>query len=375
MKRLSSHFQIRRRYMRSVNLERDTELGDSLEGYVLTPRAVETFDRILQAYSTPNVTRAWTLTGVYGTGKSAFANFLAALFAPSTSQVRGNAERLLQEQATGATLAERVRTDVPQEGLVRAVVTARREPLSHTLIRAVGRGAEEFWSLRRGRKPKAVARMLDLRDRLLAGDQVSPADLPELTQEIARASGTGLVLIIDELGKLLEHAGQTGGAEDLFLLQQLAELPAAPGEAPVLVLGLLHQAFSEYGHLLSSSERAEWEKVQGRFEDVPFSESPDQLIRLMAEAIEADLPTKVRKQIRQDAQLWHDELAAATGQDYVAELLPADRINQIYPIHPVAALALPALCTRYGQHDRSLFTFLASNEPNALGHFLGKRSR
>jgi hypothetical protein len=178
MKRLSSHFQIRRRYMRSVNLERDTELGDSLEGYVLTPRAVETFDRILQAYSTPNVTRAWTLTGVYGTGKSAFANFLAALFAPSTSQVRGNAERLLQEQATGATLAERVRTDVPEEGLVRAVVTARREPLSHTLIRAVGRGAEEFWSLRRGRKPKAVARMLDLRDRLLAGDQVSPADLP-----------------------------------------------------------------------------------------------------------------------------------------------------------------------------------------------------
>jgi hypothetical protein len=370
MKRLSSHFQIRRRYMRSVNLERDTELADSLEGYVLTPRAVDTFDRVLQAFSTPNVTRAWTLTGVYGTGKSAFANFLAALFAPSSSQIRRNAERLLQEQATARELLERVRTGVPAEGLVRALVTARREPLSHTLIRGLGRGAEEFWSLRRGRKPEAVRRILELRRQLLAGEHVSSVELPELTQEIAQASGTGLVLIIDELGKLLEHAGRTSGAEDLFLLQQLAELPAGPDEAPVLVLGLLHQAFSEYGQLLSSAERAEWEKVQGRFEDVPFAESPDQLIRLMAEAIEANLPSPVNKQLRQDAELWHDELAAATTEDYLSELLPADRIRRLYPIHPVAALALPALCTRYGQHDRSLFTFLASNETHALGWFL-----
>lgn len=370
MKRLSSHFRIRRRYMRSVNLERDTDLADSLEGYVLTPRAVETFDRVLKAYATPNVTRAWTLTGVYGTGKSAFANFLAALFAPGSSEIRNNAARLLRDQPGAEEIHSRLENDVPMEGLVRAIVTARREPLSHTVVRALARGAEEFWSSRRGRRPKAVEEIFALRDRVADGDSPDLVGLAELTQEIAHASGTGLILIIDELGKLLEHAGRTGGADDLFLLQQLAELPAGPDEAPVLVLGLLHQAFSEYGHLLSSAERAEWEKVQGRFEDVPFAESPDQLIRLMAEAIEAHLPVEAAKEVDQDSSIWHERLAKATGRDYLTDLLPPARIRQVYPIHPVAALALPSLCTRYGQHDRSLFTFLASSEPNALGRFL-----
>lgn len=372
MKRLSSHFRIRRRYMRSVNLERDTDLAESLEGYVLTPRAVETFGRVLQAYGTPNVTRAWTLTGVYGTGKSAFANFLAALFAPSSSEIRKNAARLLQAQPGAETINKQLETDVPADGLVRAIITARREPLTHTVLRAIARGADEFWSTRRGRKPKVLQEISGLQDQLAEGEAPHLANLPDLAQEVARASGTGLILIVDELGKLLEHAGRTGGADDLFLLQQLAELPAGPGEAPVLVLGLLHQAFSEYGHLLSSAERAEWEKVQGRFEDVPFAESPDQLIRLMAEAIEADLPTKVAEKIEEDASAWHDRLAEATGRDYLSEILPPERIRQIYPIHPVAALVLPSLCTRYGQHDRSLFTFLASTEPNALGRFLAE---
>ena len=303
MKRLSSHFRIRRRYMRSVNLERDMELADSLEGYVLTPRAVETFGRVLEAYATPNITRAWTLTGVYGTGKSAFANFLAALFAPGSSEIRKSAARLLQAQAGAESINKQLEKDVPADGLVPAIVTARREPLTHTVLRGLARGAEEFWSTRRGRKPKAVDEILRFRDQLAEGTPPDLTKMPELAQQVARASGTGLILIIDELGKLLEHAGRTGGADDLFLLQQLAELPAGPAEAPVLVLGLLHQAFSEYGHFLSSAERAEWEKVQGRFEDVPFAESPDQLIRLMAEAIEAELPPKAAQQVRRRLDL------------------------------------------------------------------------
>jgi hypothetical protein len=370
MKRLSSHFKIRQRYMRSVNLERDAEVPDCIEGYVPTPRAVDTFDRVLRAYASANVTRAWTLTGVYGTGKSAFANFLASSFGPEANGNRKNAARLLTKQARATDVARRLKKEIPTDGLVRATITARREPLSHTVLRALARGADEFWSSRRGRKPKAVQRVSQLRNRLAESEELALAELPELAQEIARASGTGLLIIIDELGKLLEHAGRTGGAEDLFLLQQLAELPAGSDDPPVLVLGLLHQSFSEYGHLLSSAERAEWEKVQGRFEDIPFAESPDQLIRLIAEAIEADLPKNVAKQVADDSVQWHERLADATGRDYLSELLPPERIRQTYPIHPVAVLALPLLCTRYGQHDRSLFTFLASNEANALGRFL-----
>lgn len=47
--------------------------------------------------------------------------------------------------------------------------------------------------------------------------------------------------------------------------------------------------------------------------------------------------------------------------DISPELLAA-----AYPLHPITALVLPILCTRYAQNDRSLFTFLTSSEPYAL---------
>src|SRR5262249_46062217 len=43
-----------------------------------------------------------------------------------------------------------------------------------------------------------------------------------------------------------------------------------------------------------------------------------------------------------------------------------------FPLHPVTALALPQLCIRYAQNDRSLFTFLTSAEPHSLQTYLKK---
>lgn len=78
--RLSEMIYVNRRYNRSINLERDIGDPDSLEGYIPTERAVSALHRILRDVGTQRKrARAWTLTGVYGTGKSAFAHFLTAL--------------------------------------------------------------------------------------------------------------------------------------------------------------------------------------------------------------------------------------------------------------------------------------------------------
>lgn len=369
MIRLADHFRVRRRYMRSVNLERDGDLASSLEGYILTERALDVLDRIVGSYAAPSTSRAWTLTGVYGTGKSAFANFLSAVFGPRNSAPRDYALKILRAGHMPE-LSRRIGHAVPPEGLVRAIAVARREPLTHAVIRALARGTERFWSKRSGPKPTAVHRVLALRDALRESGKAEVTDLPELVREIAETSGTGVLLIIDELGKLLEHASHSACADDLFLLQQLAELPAGPGEQPVLVVGLLHQAFSEYGHVLSATERAEWEKVQGRFEDIPFAESAGQMLRLIADAIEASPPQAVARSLARSATLWNNRLTRRLSHPYVGEVMSPARIASVYPLHPVTALVLPSLCTRYGQNDRSLFTFLAGTTPHALSAFL-----
>jgi hypothetical protein len=198
-------------------------------------------------------------------------------------------------------------------------------------------------------------------------------DVAQLVRDVACATQTGLLLIVDELGKVLEFAAQSGGAADLYLLQEIAELTADPKGPPVLMLGLLHQAYSEYGQGLTAVERSEWEKIQGRFEDVPFAESSDQMLRVMADAIEPADNKPLATAIGLTAKEWATSLEREQ-HSYVSSMLPAERIAALYPLHPIAALILPSLCAKYAQNDRSLFTFLTSNEPSSLSRFLSETS-
>lgn len=82
------YFSVNRRYSRSINLERDVERLDALVGYIPTERSVEGLRRILSGFQPEQPNRAWTLTSVYGTGKSAFAHYLASLCAPAKDPLR-----------------------------------------------------------------------------------------------------------------------------------------------------------------------------------------------------------------------------------------------------------------------------------------------
>src|SRR5262245_57067029 len=66
---------LRRRFLRSVSLERDVRNSAGVDGYVPTPSALAALSRIEAALTDP-ASRAVTITGPYGTGKSAFALYL-----------------------------------------------------------------------------------------------------------------------------------------------------------------------------------------------------------------------------------------------------------------------------------------------------------
>lgn len=366
-RRLSEYFSLHRRYSRSINVERDLDLPNSVVGYTLTDRSVDALRRVLAALTEtetqPN--RAWTLTGVYGTGKSAFAHYLASLCASETNLVRHHALEIAKI-ALGATSPEysTLETAIPQQGLFRAVATAQREPLSHTIVRALERGAGIFWKQAR-HKPPIARNLVDLATEIEIGKTtIDSRQVPGLVQEVAKAAKTPILLIIDELGKNLEYAAQNQGAEDLYLLQQLAELPRKNGPQ-VYLLGLLHQSFADYSQRLASTERNEWAKIQGRFEDIPFTESAEQMMRLIGQAIDRSQAEKFQCAIHNQAREWFECLPGDISNDITQKIL-ADA----YPLHPITTLVLPVLCTRYAQNDRSLFTFLTSSEPHSFKNFL-----
>lgn len=363
---LSNYISVHRRYTRSINLERDLEVSDSVLGYVPTVRALETLDRFLNAYDTPRSVRAWTITGVYGTGKSAFAHFLTALCSPKEEQPRDNALSVLSKVGqTNNDLYKRFES-LSTKGLLRAVVTAQPEPISTSIIRALYRGASLYWDNARGAKPNVISEIVGLIGKINNGERISNKVVLGAIKKVASASKSGVLLVIDELGKNLEYAAQNQSTEDLYILQQIAELPSDKDEHPVFVFGLLHQSFADYAHNLAAAQRNEWAKIQGRFEDIPFAESPEQVMHLIGQAIDNSNATKLSKSITNYVTDW----SKALKDNPVFKGVASKTLGAVYPLHPVTAMVLPILCSRYAQNDRTLFTFLTSAEPHSFSSFL-----
>lgn len=361
------------RFTRSVSLVRDAGRPDTLSGYILTPTGRDVLHRLADALRGESPTRAWSLTGPYGSGKSAFALFVAQLLGgeePARKQARDLLEREdaeLCERFFGANgpLRKRVGRLFP------VLVTGSRQSLEKVLAASL---ASTLRTVGRGRPPQIVERLEAIAAGAAGANSSSAVvGLYEEANEYLRRferDAEGILLIVDELGKFLEYGASNPAQSDVFLLQELAEA-AARSARPFLFLAILHQALDRYADHLSASRRSEWAKVQGRFEDVAFEERSEQVLRLLAHAVRHEGDENALKEVRRQALSGAAEAVAlgvrvgTLGEQELREYLTA-----CFPLHPLTALAVGPLFRQFAQNERSLFAFLASTEPLGFQEFL-----
>ncbi|EJO89832.1 hypothetical protein MCOL_V206575 [Mycobacterium colombiense CECT 3035] len=171
-----------------------------------------------------------------------------------------------------------------------------------------------------------------------------------------------VLLLIDEFGKNLEYFASSGSDGDPFLLQELAEMTQGEDAVPLVIITMQHLSFDEYVQDGSTARRREWSKVQGRFQDIPYVETAEQSRRLIASAITHD--PAVSKAATQWVQSHQSKLESVGLRELIDDAAAA------IPLHPIALAVLPELCSRYGQNERTLFSFLAGTEPRAVPEFL-----
>lgn len=170
-----------------------------------------------------------------------------------------------------------------------------------------------------------------------------------------------LVLVIDEFGKVLEHAAKNNPEQELYFLQKLAEFVNVPTRQMIL-LTTLHQNFGAYSKGLTEAQANEWIKVKGRFKEITFVEPIEQLLHLAAKQMNVDSPIDVPENA---VRLY--ELAKETG--YVTKDFSNEEAHRLYPLDLFSAFAITTAIQRYGQNERSLFTFLASRSNNSISAF------
>ncbi|MEO9954738.1 hypothetical protein [Nonlabens sp.] len=276
--------------------------------YVVTPNTKEIFDRIfLNNYG---ANKSFNLIGNYGTGKS---TFLWAL-----------EKNLNKEKIFFSDLNSQQNSFVDYE-----------------FIKIIGENASLLNVLSTELKLKGAVN----NSKIIAA----------LEKRRIKASkiNKGVVLVIDEFGKFLEYASKNKTADELFLIQQISEWANDDLHETYFII-TLHQNFSSYGSSLSNQDKLEWEKVKGRFVDLVFNEPVEQLIYFASKKLkEFSIPEEIESDFKKLLKLIQDSKLVSHNK-----LVNQELSDSLYPLDWLSSNVLVNSLQRYGQNERSLFSFL-----------------
>lgn len=297
-------------YNISTNILRDES---KKLNYVVTPNTTKIFKRIFGNNDTSN--RSFTLIGNYGTGKS---TFLWAL-----------ERNLLKEEIFfGNHFNEKLN--------------------SFEFLKIIG-GTDSLIS--------SLQNALNLKKESSIQDILIELEIKRVNADI---KNNGFVILIDEFGKFLEGINKKGNNNDLYLLQLISEWVNDSNNNSYFII-TLHQNFISYSSSLDIIEKQEWEKIKGRFIEILFNEPIEQLLYFASKQLnEFQIPKKL---ITDFSEL--NDLIKKSGLVNFSES-SKNLAESLYPLEWLSANILVNALQRYGQNERSLFTFLSEKNENSI---------
>jgi hypothetical protein len=242
-------FDVRRRFFRSVQIVADAHRDDASEGYALTPARGRTHAaRIVEGAAR------------WGDGPCLDAH---GTLRRGEVRVRGIPHSALGVGDRGGDGDSRCASSIRSTRSLEATVRKLTDRHPRVLPRARQRDVSARSCLRSSRpwpRPRAFITASAARQQLLEeieairGEQGGARDVQRrvvaLVDAFARkpsARYRGVLLVVDELGKSLEYAAQHHDrVDEVFLLQELAEVASRSGDRPVVLVTLLHQSFDRY---------------------------------------------------------------------------------------------------------------------------------
>ena len=296
-------------YIPSINIEYG--VGKDFN-YIVTPNSQSVLGNIVSSYQAGS--HSFTIIGTYGTGKSSF------IMALERDLEAGYGELVQNHEIFGA------------KGFEFLNIVGDYAPLSSLVARKLNCDSQNVFS-QLGRKIQSL-----------------------------KKAGKFLFIVIDEFGKILEHAANNNPEQDLYFLQKLAEFVNVPTRK-VILLTTLHQNFSTYALKLTESQKNEWSKVKGRFKEIVFVEPVEQLLYLASQQL-ADINGTAENHYQASEIV---ELA----QEYriISREMTTETIGRLFPLDAISSACLTLGIQRYGQNERTLFSFLTSLDEFSISAF------
>ena len=407
----------------SINLEYDLENVNKIQRYIAMENSLEVLSDIILSLKDHSSDRARLLVGSYGKGKShlvlvllgllylkdqsIFQNLLPKLKAYNTEaydvimQHTGQKKRFLPVVITGTDL------DLKQSLLKGLKDVLKKENLDHlipetyydaaismiknweenypsTYERFEAKNEEatgEFIEKLKDYDLKTYEKFLRLYPELTSGGEFNPSNgidvvkmYDNISKEIEKLGYKGIYIVYDEFSKYLEGSIDRNSAMEIKLLQDLAEKCNRSGSRQIHILLISHKYISNYVDMLPKEKIDAWKAVENRYKVVEMVNHKNQTYELMAEVIQKE--ENEWQRFLENHQQSFDFVALETSLNRVFGELSSDLEETIiyggYPLHPVTTYLLPRISERIAQNERTIFTFLSTNEPNTLGQFILK---
>lgn len=418
--------EIDKRFQNSVNLQLDLENDRKLNGYIPTRSSLAILSRYVDAVVKEQGFRASILIGPYGKGKSHLLLVLLRILGAEDTE--GFEEVLAKIEAVDHGLAKQILA-YKQAGkrLLPVLVSGSNPNLSdafrYALLTALEREhitdlmpssyfSEALKCLEQWKNSfpdtyqafahylteasmtleqmKALLHRMDehalhlfrkIYPEVTAGSSFAPIvnmDIMKIYEEVGAKlrqeyGYDGMFVVFDEFSKYIEGHEQATFARDMKILQDMCELAAGASESQLHIVFVAHKSIKEYGTQLPASVQNAFTGVEGRLFEVPFLVSGKNNFELVGNVIRKKGQT-YREVIRADHQ-WQETLEESYQLPCMRGLFEQEDYTQTvsygcFPLLPMTAYLLLAVSEKIAQNERSVFTFLANEEPGSLVYLI-----
>ena len=197
----------------------------------------------------------------------------------------------------------------------------------------------------------------------------------DINYKLCEKGYNGMIIVFDEFSKFLEYANNENMMKDLKILQDFAELAARSGKKEQILLSCItHKTINEYMKNIKEDKINAFKTVEGRFKEILFNKSIEQNYDIISQTLIKG--TEFEKK--------YHEFYSNNSRFYESimdnKLFQVDKIENVlfkgcYPINPITVYALIQISEKIAQNERTLFTFLTDDDPNGFKYFLNNNEK
>ena len=408
-------------FQTSINIAYDLNNDDKVKSFIPTTAAIEIFEDALTSTNPTSVDRARILIGPYGKGKSHIILVLMSLlvkkdvtlfdkllnkikeqntelyyFAINYLQsnrkllpitISGSSTSLTQSFLSGLQQAlntEELKGLMPDTHFQASLnmIGLWKEEYTETyykFVDALNEPIDTFLLSLSKYNVDAYDKFDKLYPSLTSGSAFNPFigfDVVELYSKVVEKlkykGYDGIYVIYDEFSKYLESSITKASVSDIKMLQDFAEKCNRSCNNQMHLMLISHKDISNYIDKLPKQKVDGWKGVSERFKHITLHNNFSQMYEIISAVI------------NKDKEFWNEFCAKNSNRflnlidrykangilDKNDDIIAQIAIKGCYPLHPISTFILPRLSEKVAQNERTLFTFLSSENKFTLSTFL-----